>query len=98
MGNICGFLSRILTSVKVKKTYPSVTECIALHENSICLYLFLQLTEVETGIILPPEIHEHPVIRRLQTLACHLVTFFNEVQPVIKDEATDSIYYNIVKK
>lgn len=49
----------------------------------------MQLTEVETGIILPSEIHEHPVISRLQTLACHLVTFFNEVQY--------SIYYNIVK-
>ncbi|MCQ9637612.1 terpene synthase family protein, partial [Chryseobacterium sp. WG23] len=48
-------------------------------------------------IILPKEIHEHPVIIRLQTLACHLVTFFNEVQSVLKDEATDSIYYNIVK-
>lgn len=82
---------------KKNKTYPSVNDCIVLRENSICLYPFLQLTEVETGIILPPKIHEHPVIRRLQTLACHLVTFFNEVQSVIKDEATGSIYYNIVK-
>ncbi|KFF12441.1 hypothetical protein IW15_12910 [Chryseobacterium soli] len=82
---------------KKNKSYPSITECIALRENSICLYPFLQLTELETGIILPQEIHENPVIIRLQTLACHLVTFFNEVQSVLKDEATDSIYYNIVK-
>lgn len=82
---------------KKNKSYPSITECIALRENSICLFPFLQLTELETGIILPQEIHEHPVIIRLQTLACHLVTFFNEVQSVLKDEATDSIYYNIVK-
>ncbi|MFD2033972.1 hypothetical protein ACFSKL_04165 [Belliella marina] len=82
---------------KMNKTYPTVAECIALREDSICLYPFLQLTEVETGIVLPPEIHQHPVIRRLQALACHLVTYFNEVQSVGKDEATDSIYYNIVK-
>ncbi|GEN68230.1 terpene synthase family protein [Chryseobacterium rhizosphaerae] len=82
---------------KKNKTYPSVSECIALRENSICLYPFLQLTEVETGVTLPSEIHNHPVIQRLQALACHLVTFFNEVQSVIKDEATGSIYYNIVK-
>ncbi|KPH14598.1 hypothetical protein [Chryseobacterium sp. ERMR1:04] len=82
---------------KKNKTFPSIAECIALRENSICLYPFLQLTELETGIVLPKEIHDHPVILRLQTLACHLVTFFNEVQSVIKDEATDSIYYNIVK-
>ncbi|WP_343671045.1 hypothetical protein [Chitinophaga sp.] len=82
---------------KQNKKFPTITECIALREDSICLYPFLQLTEIETGIILPPEIHEHPVIRRLQALACHLVTFFNEVQSVMKDEATGSIYYNIVK-
>lgn len=82
---------------KQSKTFPTVTECIALREDSICLYPFLQLTEVETGVILPPEIHNHPVIQRLQALACHLVTYFNEVQSVKKDEATDSIYYNIVK-
>ncbi|MGK6344380.1 terpene synthase family protein [Chryseobacterium sp. DT-3] len=82
---------------KEKKMFPTIEECIALREDSICLSPFLQLTEVETGIILPQEIHEHPVIRRLQTLACHLVTYFNEVQSVVKDEATDSIYYNIVK-
>ncbi|MEV4886893.1 hypothetical protein SAMN05660461_5618 [Chitinophaga ginsengisegetis] len=82
---------------KQNKMFPTIAECITLREDSICLYPFLQLTEIETGIILPPEIHEHPVIRRLQALACHLVTFFNEVQSVMKDEATGSIYYNIVK-
>jgi hypothetical protein len=82
---------------KKNKKFPTITECIALREDSICLYPFLQLTEVETGVILPREIHEHPVIRRLQALACHLVTYFNEVQSVVKDEATGSIYYNIVK-
>jgi hypothetical protein len=96
---ISRYFKGLETELKYKKNkmFPSVAECIALRENSICLYPFLQLTEVETGIILPPEIHEHPVICRLQTLACHLVTFFNEVQSVMKDEATDSIYYNIVK-
>jgi len=82
---------------KKNKKFPTIKECIALREDSICLYPFLQLTEIETGVTLPQEIHEHPVIRRLQALACHLVTYFNEVQSVVKDEATGSIYYNIVK-
>lgn len=96
-------ISRYFSGLKVEliykknKVFPTIAECIALREDSICLYPFLQLTEVETGIILPPEIHDHPVIQRLQALACHLVTYFNEVQSVTKDEATDSIYYNIVK-
>lgn len=82
---------------KRERIYPTIAECIALREDSICLYPFLQLTEVETGIILPPEIHDHPAIQRLQALACRLVAYFNEVQSVVKDEATGSIYYNIVK-
>lgn len=82
---------------KRNKTFPTIEECIALREDSICLYPFLQLTEVETGVILPSEIHDHPVIRRLQALACRLVTYFNEIQSIVKDEATDSVYYNIVK-
>lgn len=96
-------ISRYFAGLKVElmykknKVFPTIAECIALREDSICLYPFLQLTEVETGVILPAEIHNHPVIRRLQALACHLVTYFNEVQSVMKDEATDSIYYNIVK-
>ncbi len=75
-------ISRYFTGLKKEleykknKFFPTVAECIALREDSICLYPFLQLTEVETGIILPTEIHEHPVVRRLQALACHLVTFF----------------------
>ena len=98
-----GMISRYFDGLKTEleykrnKKFPTVADCIALREDSICLYPFLQLTEVETGIVLPPEIHEHPVVRRLQALACHLVTFFNEVQSVVKDEATGSIYYNIVK-
>ncbi|EJL71438.1 terpene synthase family protein [Chryseobacterium populi] len=93
------YFTGLETELKYKKNkmFPTITECIALREDSICLYPFLQLTEVETGVVLPPEIHEHPVIRRLQALACHLVTYFNEVQSVVKDEATGSIYYNIVK-
>jgi len=103
MNRFSQMISRYFTGLKKEleykknKFFPTVEECIALREDSICLYPFLQLTEVETGVILPSEIHEHPVVRRLQALACHLVTFFNEVQSVKKDEATGSIYYNIVK-
>lgn len=103
LSRFTAMISRYFAGLEVEviykrdKTFPTVTECIALREDSICLYPFLQLTEVETGVTLPSEIHNHPVIRRLQALACHLVTYFNEVQSVMKDAATDSIYYNIVK-
>lgn len=84
-------------SFKMKKTFPSIEECIAIREDSLCLYPFLELTDLETKIPLPAEINEHPVLQRLRSLAVRMMVYFNEVQSVIKDEATDSIYYNVVK-
>ncbi|NLR58191.1 terpene synthase [Chitinophaga polysaccharea] len=82
---------------KQKRTFPSIEECIAIRENSLCLYPFLELTDLETGIPLPPGVNEHPVLQRLRALAVRMMVYFNEVQSVVKDEATGSIYYNVVK-
>lgn len=82
---------------KLKKAFPSVEECIAIREDSLCLYPFLELMDVETKLPLPDEINEHPVLQQLRALAVRMMVYFNEVQSVIKDEATDSIYYNVVK-
>lgn len=82
---------------KQKNTYPSLEECIRIREESLCLSPFLELTELETGITLPPEILDHPVMKELRRIATRMLVYFNEVQSVMKDEATNSIYYNVVK-
>lgn len=82
---------------KSKKSFPSIEECIAIREDSLCLFPFLELADVETKLSLPDEIHNHPVMQRLRALASRMMVYYNEVQSVIKDEATDSIYYNVVK-
>lgn len=82
---------------KSKKAFPTIEECIAIREDSLCLFPFLELADVETKLPLPADIYGHPVIQRLKTLASQMMVYFNEVQSVIKDEATDSIYYNVVK-
>lgn len=82
---------------KHKRAFPSVEECIAIREDSLCLFPFLELADVETKLPLPAEIYGHPVIQRLKALASRMMVYYNEVQSVIKDEATDSIYYNVVK-
>lgn len=82
---------------KHRKIFPSVEECIAIREDSLCLFPFLELADVETKLPLPAEIYGHPVILRLKALASRMMVYYNEVQSVIKDEATDSIYYNVVK-
>lgn len=82
---------------KKMKEYPTLEECIAFREKTVCLYPFLQLLEVDLEVVFPLAIHNDPVIQRLQALICRMSAFFNDVQSVIKDEATESIYYNTVK-
>lgn len=82
---------------KASKTFPGIEECIDIREDSLCLYPFLELADIETGVLLPNEVLYHPVMLQLKSLAVRMMVYFNEVQSVIKDEATDSIYYNVVK-
>lgn len=82
---------------KSRKEFPSIDECLDIREDSLCLYPFLELMDLETEIFLPEEVHQHKVIKRLQSLAVRMMACFNDVQSVLKDEATDAVYYNIVK-
>lgn len=82
---------------KSRKEFPSVEECLAIREDSLCLYPFLELLDLETEVILPEFIHQHSTMKRLKALAVRMMACFNEVQSVLKDEATGAIYYNVVK-
>ncbi|QEH43257.1 terpene synthase family protein [Chitinophaga sp. XS-30] len=82
---------------KARKEFPSVEECLDIREDSLCLYPFLELLDLETEVFLPESIHQHNIIKRLKALAVRMMACFNEVQSVLKDEATGAIYYNVVK-
>lgn len=82
---------------KARKEFPSEEQCLAIREDSLCLYPFLELLDLETEVVLPEFIHQHSSIKRLKALAVRMMTCFNEVQSVLKDEATGAIYYNVVK-
>jgi hypothetical protein len=82
---------------KARKEFPSVEECLAIREDSLCLYPFLELLDLETEVFLPESIHQHNTIKRLKALAVRMMACFNEVQSVLKDEATGAVYYNVVK-
>ncbi|QJB38131.1 hypothetical protein HF324_09785 [Chitinophaga oryzae] len=82
---------------KARQEFPSVEECLAIRENSLCLYPFLELLDLETEVILPEFVHQHDTIQRLKALAVRMMICFNEVQSVLKDEATGAVYYNVVK-
>ncbi|HET9867323.1 MAG TPA: terpene synthase family protein, partial [Nitrospira sp.] len=57
---------------------------------------FLALKEIETGVVLPEEIHEHPVVRRLKSLTVRLPGWLNEFQSYEKDTSTGMGAMNLI--
>lgn len=66
-------------------TYPALDEYKIIREKALMIHPFLALKEIETGVVLPEEIHEHPVVRRLKSLTVRLPGWFNEFQSYDKD-------------
>jgi Terpene synthase family 2, C-terminal metal binding len=66
-------------------TYPTLEQYKIIREKALMIHPFLALKEIETGVVLPDEIHEHPAVRRLKSLAVRLPGWLNEFQSYDKD-------------
>ncbi|MER5784289.1 terpene synthase family protein [Streptomyces mobaraensis] len=77
-------------------TFPSVEEFLWIRERALMLHAFFALKEVETGVVLPGEIHGHPTVRRLKSLAVRLPGWFNEFQSYDKDQRTGMGNLNLI--
>ncbi|WP_257666986.1 terpene synthase family protein [Parapedobacter tibetensis] len=103
VNRFAAMIDRYLTGVeweaefKAEKRIPTVEEWTRIREYSICVYPFYHLIELCTGVTLPTEIYNHPILLRLQVLASHIIVYFNEVQSLLKDEPVNGIYYNLVR-
>lgn len=77
--------------------YPTVDELLVFRRQSICMYPFVGLIEVETATHLPYEIYYHPHVRRFAILLSDLIARYNDAQSLFKDERTgDGIYTNLI--
>lgn len=77
--------------------YPSVEELIRFRRQSVCMYPFFALIEVETGVHLPDEVYYHPHVRRLSELASDMIARYNDAQSLFKDETTgDGVFTNLI--
>ncbi len=82
---------------KKARMFPTPGNQKIIRERVLMIRAFVENIEVETGVTLPPEVHMHPVIRQLSRLTCRITGYFNDVQSLLKDEATGDIYLNLVK-
>jgi hypothetical protein len=77
--------------------HPSLEEYLLIREKALMLHPFMALKEVETQIVLPPEIHDHAAVRRLKSLAVRIVGHFNEFQSYEKDMRTGMGNLNLIR-
>ncbi|EME96778.1 terpene synthase [Streptomyces mobaraensis NBRC 13819 = DSM 40847] len=77
-------------------TVPGIDEYMAMREKALMIHPFLALKEIETGTVLPEEIHDHPVIRRLKSLTVRITGWFNEFQSYDKDMRTGMGNVNLI--
>jgi hypothetical protein len=77
-------------------TCPTLDEYKVIREKALMIHPFLALKEIETGVVLPREIHEHPVVRRLKSLAVRLPGWLNEFQSYDKDTSTGMGAVNLI--
>jgi hypothetical protein len=76
--------------------YPTVAEYTQIREKALMIHPFLSLKEVETQVLLPADIHENPIVRRLKSLAVRITGWFNEFQSYDKDMRTGTGNMNFI--
>ncbi|MET9644793.1 terpene synthase family protein [Streptomyces syringium] len=77
-------------------SFPSVEEFLWIRERALMLHAFFALKEVETQVVLPSEIHDHPTVRKLKSLAVRLPGWFNEFQSYDKETRTGMGNLNLI--
>ena len=84
------------TSLLETGAYPSLSEYMRIREKALMLHPFIALKEVETRVILPAELHEHPTLRRIKSLTVRITGWFNEFQSYEKDMRTGMKNVNLI--
>ncbi|MDQ0065174.1 terpene synthase family protein [Chryseobacterium lathyri] len=87
----------IETMFKRDKRFPTPENQRTIREKTLMLRAFNESMEVETGVTLPDKIHRHPVIRELSRVSGRIPGYFNDIQSLLKEEATGDFYVNLVK-
>ena len=87
----------IETMYKRDGRFPTPSNQRMIREKTLMLRAFNESMEVETGVTLPDEIHRHPVIRELSRVSGRIPGYFNDIQSLLKEEATGDFFVNLVK-
>jgi hypothetical protein len=83
-------------SFKVTKQAPSLTLYKVIREYSVLMHPYLILGEIESGLVLPNHIIEHPIIQRIISLIVRVVAWQNDIHSLPKEMAKGTEVFNLV--
>lgn len=81
---------------KLTRRFPTLEAFMHIRELSVAIYPMLDLVQVQDGIALPDDVVEHPVIRRLGTLATRMTAWLNDFYTLPKELLRDNDTINLV--
>ncbi|REC63067.1 hypothetical protein DRF65_07515 [Chryseobacterium pennae] len=75
---------------------PSLALFQVLREYSVLMFPYLTFGEIESGLILPPHILEHPVVKRMITLLVRIIAWQNDIHSLPKELAKGTEIFNLI--
>lgn len=81
---------------KVANRPPSLALFKVLREYNVLMLPYLTFGEIESGLILPEHIIEHPVVKRMITLLVRIIAWQNDIHSLPKELAKGTEIFNLV--
>ncbi|MBS0027345.1 terpene synthase family protein [Chitinophaga sp. 22321] len=81
---------------KVANRPPSLALFKVLREYNVLMLPYLLFGEIESGLILPKHIVEHPVVQRMITLLSRVIAWQNDIHSLPKELAKGTEVFNLI--
>ena len=75
---------------------PSLALFKVLREYSVLMHPYLTFGEIESGLVLPKHILEHPVVQRMITLLVRIIAWQNDIHSLPKELAKGTEIFNLI--
>lgn len=81
---------------KVANRPPSLMLYKVLREYSVLMHPYMIFGDIESGLILPDHVIEHPVVQRMITLFVRVVAWQNDIHSLPKELAKGTEVFNLI--
>ncbi|WP_257667927.1 terpene synthase family protein [Parapedobacter tibetensis] len=84
------------TPYKLTRTYPSLAHLMIMREYSITVPIYSLMVDPAINFMLPKQVNNHPVIQRLRSVMCQIMSIQNDFFSLQKELERDTEVINIL--